>query len=207
MTSFKQARSTGWKSRSCGGLAYIYILYTRLHEYIVHMHGIIKICMLIAMQASWHFSTKHNFWIATWTAWITGDDGAPAATGGKDGKVAIFACELGHLTFCMYGLHAFILLMEEIPNNHSGMVIKHCKYIMGYFLPTSTGEFTGFLNHQQGCVCFCSHPYPISRLSTWRVGHHFILRSMLVEEKWLSDYCRRSGMCLRDAKWCSLWRK
>ena len=168
--SFKQARSTGWKSRSCGGA---------VHEYIVHIHDIIKICMLIAMQASWHFSTKQNFWIATWTAWITGDDGAPTATGGKDGKVAIFVCGLGRLTsVCMAYMHSYCWWFRvkprwqlswsnvwgcvknnvwgwsniernasnnkagsyqgggcperenpwvEIPNNHSGMVLKPCK--------------------------------------------------------------------------------
>ena len=38
-----------------------------------------------------------------------------------------------------------ILLMKEIPNNHLGC-IKPCK--QWDKLPSSTGDFTGFLNHQ-----------------------------------------------------------
>ena len=42
-----------------------------------------------------------------------------------------------------------LLLMAEIRRSPPGMVLKPYKYIMVEKLPTSTGEFTGFQNHQQ----------------------------------------------------------
>ena len=85
-----------------------------------------------------------------------------------------------------------ILLMDKIPNNHLGCVRFP---VNKFFLPTSTGEFTGFLNHQQ-VGRMMPHQLPPLKVC-WTLEAALVVdrrRSLLPWSEWMRGFHKRPSV-------------
>ena len=105
----------------------------------------------------------------------------------------VFASKMGEDE---HPISLIILLMEEIPSNHLGC-IKPCK--SWDRLPTSTGEFTGFLNHQP--YCFQSAGPPLLALifiifaKFISLEQQWVFSTSPIHQQWFHCWNQESTTC------------